>query len=52
MGVESALPWVPVPPSESVRPPRAKAGTLRRLFFAVAALVLFLALWQISKGLY
>jgi len=52
MGVESALPWVSVPPPESVQPPKAKSGVLRKLFFTVAALVLLLGLWQISKGLY
>ena len=52
MGVESAMPWVPAPSSESVQPPKAKGGVLRRLFFAIAALVLLLGLWQISTGLY
>ena len=51
MGVESAMPWVPVPSSASVRPRKA-SGILRKLFFAVAALVLVIGLWQISKGLY
>jgi hypothetical protein len=50
MGVESALPWVPVP--QSVQPPKAKNGVLRKLFFALAMLFLLLGLWQISKGLY
>src|SRR5207302_3225816 len=52
MGVECAMPWVPVPSSESVQPPKAKSGVLRKLFFAIAALVLVIGVWQISKGLY
>jgi len=52
MGVESAWPWVAVPSSESVQLPKAKSGVLRKLFFAIAALVLVIGLWQISKGLY
>jgi sortase A len=50
MGVECALPWVPVPSSE--RPPKAKISALRKLVLAIAALVFLLALWQIGKGLY
>ncbi|HTF15010.1 MAG TPA: hypothetical protein VK643_10100 [Burkholderiales bacterium] len=38
MGVESALPWVPVPSSSSEQPPKAKTGALRRLVLAIAAL--------------
>jgi hypothetical protein len=52
MGVESAMPWVPAPSSEPVPPPKAKSGVLRKLFFAIAALVLLLGLWQTSTGLY
>jgi sortase A len=50
MGVESALPWVPVPSSE--KPPKAKSGVLRKLVLALLALVFLLGLWQIGKGLY
>ncbi len=50
MGVESALPWVPVPASE---PPRkAKSGVLFKLVLALLALIFLLGLWQIGKGLY
>jgi hypothetical protein len=38
MGVECALPWVPVPSSSSVQPPKAKSGALRKLVLAIAAL--------------
>ena len=36
MGVESALPWVPVPSSK--QPPKAKGGVLRKLVLALRAL--------------
>ena len=52
MGVESALPWVPVPSSESVQPPKAKTGVLRKLVFALVALVFLFGVWQIGKKLY
>jgi hypothetical protein len=37
MGVESAMPWVPVPPSK--QPPEAKIGGLRKLVLTLLALV-------------
>ena len=52
MGVESALPWVPVPSSESAQPPKAKTGFLRKLLFALLALVFLFGAWQIGKKLY
>ena len=52
MGVESALPWVPVPSSESVQPPKAKSGILRKLVFALLALIFLYGVWQIGKKLY
>jgi hypothetical protein len=52
MGVESALPWVPVPPSESVPPPKAKSGILGKLVLALLALLLLFGVWQIGKKLY
>src|SRR6266581_1516394 len=52
MGVESALPWVPVPSSESAQPPKAKTGVLRKLLFALLALVLLFGVWQVGKKLY
>ena len=52
MGVESALPWVPVPSSESVQPPKAKTGVVRKLVFVLLALVFLFGVWQIGKKLY
>src|SRR5712691_3945726 len=52
MGVESALPWVPVPSSESPQPPKARTGVLRKLVFALLALVFLFGVWQIGKKLY
>ena len=52
MGVESAMPWVPVPSSESVQPPKAKSGILRKLVLALLVLLFLAGLWQIGKGLY
>ena len=52
MGVESALPWVPVPSSESVQPPKAKSGILRKLIFVLLALVFLFGAWQVGKKLY
>jgi hypothetical protein len=37
MGVESALPWVPVPSSK--KPPEAKSRGLRKLVLTLLALV-------------
>jgi hypothetical protein len=37
MGVESALPWVPVPSSKE--PPKAKSSGLRKLVLSLLALV-------------
>src|SRR3989442_2361349 len=52
MGVESALPWVPAPSSESVRPPKAKTRILGKLVFALLALVFLFGLWQIVMILF
>ena len=38
MGVECALPRVPVPSSSSERPPKAKSGALRKFVLGIAAL--------------
>ena len=50
MGVECALPWIPVP--SSAQPPKAKSSVLRKLVFALLAVALLLGLWQIGRGLY
>jgi hypothetical protein len=52
MGVESALPWVPVPSSESVRAPKTKSGILSKLVLALLALVFLFGVWQIGMKLY
>ena len=52
MGVESALPWVPAPSSESVRPPKAKSGILSKLVLALLALLFLFGVWQIGMKLY
>ena len=52
MGVESALPWVPVPSSESVQPPKAKSGILGKLVLALLVLIFLFGVWQIGKKLY
>ncbi len=52
MGVESALPWVPVPSSESVQPPKAKTGILGKLVLALLALIFLFGVWQIGMKLY
>ena len=52
MGVESAMPWVPAPSSESAQPPKAKRGVLRKLVLALVVLILLFGVWQIGKKLY
>jgi len=52
MGVESALPWVPAPSSESAQPPKAKSGVLRKLVLALLVLIFLFGVWQIAKKLY
>jgi hypothetical protein len=52
MGVESALPWVPVPSSESVQPPKAKSGILGKLVLALLVLLFLFGVWQIGMKLY
>ena len=53
MGVESALPWVPVPPSDSPQPPKAaKSGILGKLVLALLVVILLFGVWQIGKKLY
>ena len=52
MGVESAMPCVPAPSSESVQPRKAKSGILHKLVLAVLALLLLFGVWQIGKKLY
>jgi hypothetical protein len=52
MGVESAMPWVPVPPSESTQPIKAKSGILRKLAFALLTVFFLFGVWQIGKKLY
>src|SRR5256885_14523208 len=52
MGVESAMPLVPVPRSESAQPPKAKSGILRKLALALLVLLFLVGVWQIGKGLY
>jgi len=52
MGVESAMPWVPVPSSESVQPPKAKSGILGKLVVALLVLILLFGVWQVGKKLY
>jgi len=52
MGVESALPWVPVPPSDSPPPPKAKSGILGKLVLALLVLIFLFGVWQIGKKLY
>jgi hypothetical protein len=50
MGVESAMPWVPVPSSEQA--PKAKSKLLHKLVLALLALVFLFGLWQVGKALY
>src|SRR6266571_1070057 len=52
MGVESAMPCVPAPSSESVRPPKAKRGILGKLVLALLALIFLFGVWQIGMKLY
>ena len=52
MGVESAMPWVPVPSSESPQPPKAKRGVLGKLVLALLVLLFLFGVWQIGKKLY
>jgi len=52
MGVESAMPWVPVPSSESAQPPKAKSGVLGKLVLALLVLLVLFGVWQIGKKLY
>ena len=52
MGVESAMPWVPVPSSASVRPRKARSGILGKLVVALLVLILLFGVWQIGKKLY
>ena len=52
MGVESALPWVPVPSSESVQTPKTKSGILSKLVLALLALLFLFGVWQIGMKLY
>ena len=52
MGVESALPWVPVPSSESAQPPKAKSGILGKLVLALLVLIFLFGVWQIGMKLY
>ena len=49
LGIESALPWVPTPPSIGRL---KKASPARRLGLAVAAVLLALGVWQLGTGLY
>ena len=52
MGVECAMPWVPVPSSASVRPRKARSGILGKLVVALLVLILLFGVWQIGKKLY
>ena len=52
MGVESALPWVPAPSSESVQPPKAKSRILGKLVLALLVLIFLFGVWQIGMKLY
>jgi hypothetical protein len=52
MGVESAMPWVPVPSSESAQAPKAKRGALGKLVLALLALLFLFGVVQIGKKLY
>ncbi|HEY6241439.1 MAG TPA: hypothetical protein VIW78_11445 [Burkholderiales bacterium] len=50
MGVECALPWIPVPSSQ--RPRSAKTSVARKVLFAVAVVILLVGAWQLGRGLY
>jgi len=52
MGVESAMPWVPVPPSDSAQPPKAKTGILGKLVLTLLVLLFLFGVWQIGMKLY
>jgi len=52
MGVESAMPCVLAPSSQSVQARKAKSGILHKLVLAVLALLLLFGVWQIGKKLY
>ena len=52
MGVESALPWVPAPSSESAQAPRAKSGVLGKLVLTLLVLLFLFGVWQIGMKLY
>ncbi|HMH19242.1 MAG TPA: hypothetical protein VK572_13970 [Burkholderiales bacterium] len=50
IGVECALPWLPVPSSK--RRSGAKTGVLRKVLIAVAAMILLIGAWQLGRELY
>ncbi|HEY6720588.1 MAG TPA: hypothetical protein VI363_03030 [Burkholderiales bacterium] len=50
IGVECALPWIPVPSSK--RRSGAKTGVLRKVLFAVAVMILLVGAWQLGRELY
>ena len=52
MGVESAMPWVPAPSSESAQPSKAKTGILGKLVLTLLVLLFLFGVWQIGKKLY
>jgi hypothetical protein len=50
MGIECALPWIPVPSSK--RRSGAKANILRKLLLALAVAILLIGAWQLGRELY
>ena len=52
MGVESAMPWVPAPSSESAQPSKAKTGILGKLVLTLLVLLFLFGVWQIGMKLY
>lgn len=50
MGLECALPWIPVPSSR--RPRGTKLSTLRKVLFAIGVVILLIGAWQLGRGLY